>query len=136
PTSLKLIADAAMQPVSLIRELNPALLRTVAPAGVKVHVPRGSGRTTLAALETVPPKNRLAWRLHHVQAGETIETVARTYHLRPSRIEAVNSGADSLEAGDVLLIPAVYHPVRHRVRRSHRRRHSSKHHVRRSHHKS
>lgn len=137
PTSLKLIADAAMQPVSVIRDLNPALLRTVAPAGVKVHVPRGSGRTTLAAIETVPPKNRLAWRLHHVQAGETIETVARAYHLRPSRIEAVNSGADSLETGDVLLIPAVYHPpVRHRVRRSHRRRHSSKHHVRRSHHKS
>lgn len=134
PTNINLIADAAMQPVSVIRDLNPALLRSIAPAGIKVHVPRGSGRTTLAALETVPPKNRLAWRLHHVQPGETIETVARAYHLRPARIEAVNSGTDSLEAGDVLLIPAVYHrPVRHR---SHRTRHSTRHHVRRSHHKS
>lgn len=118
PTSLNLIADAAMQPESVIRDLNPALLRKIAPAGVEVHVPKGSGETTLAALETVPAKNRLAWRLHHVEAGETIETVARAYHLRPSSIAAVNSGADSLEAGDVLLIPAAYHPpvARHRVR--------------------
>lgn len=132
PTSLNLIADAAMQPVSVIRDLNPALLKKIAPAGTQVHVPKGSGQTTLAALEAVPAKNRLAWRLHHVEAGETIETVARAYHLLPSRIAAVNSGADSLEAGDVLLIPAVYHPPvsRHRVRSSHVRRHTTAHHLR------
>lgn len=132
PTSLNLIADAAMQPVSVIRDLNPALLKTIAPVGAEVHVPKGSGQTTLAALETVPAGNRLAWRLHRVETGETIETVARTYHLMPSRIAAVNSGADSLEAGDVLLIPAVYPaPVtRHRVRRTRGRRHTTTNHLR------
>jgi len=109
-TNLNLIADAAMQPVSEIRELNPALLTNVAPAGFTVHVPKGSGQTTMAALETVPAENRLAWRLHHVEAGDTLQTIARSYHLSTSRIVEVNQGAEQLEAGNVLLIPAVYHP--------------------------
>lgn len=119
-TNLNLISDATMQPVSVIRDLNPALLRTVAPAGFEVHVPKGSAESTLAALESVPAESRLAWRLHHVESGDTLDAIARTYHLTPERIAAVNRGVDSLEAGDVLFIPAVYHedarPTRTRVR--------------------
>lgn len=109
PTNLNLIADATMQPVSMIRDLNPSLLRTVAPIDFEVHVPKGSGESAQAALDTVPAGNRLAWRLHHVEAGDTLAGIAKTYHLTPERIMAVNRGADSLESGDVLLIPAVYH---------------------------
>ncbi len=109
-TNLNLIADATMQPLSVIRDLNPSLLKMVAPAGFQIHVPKGTGDTAQAALETVPAENRLAWRLHHVESGDTLEAIARSYHLAPERIVAVNQGADSLEAGDVLLIPAVYHP--------------------------
>ncbi len=116
PTNLSLIADAALQPVSVIRELNPSLLRMVAPAGFEVHVPKGAAQTTQAALESVPPESRQAWRLHHVEAGDTLETIARSYHLSPNRIAAVNGAADSLEAGDVLLIPAVYHEPTQSVR--------------------
>ncbi len=109
-TNLNLLADATMQPVSVIRDLNPSLLKSVAPAGFAVHVPKGSSETAQAALESVPAQNRQAWRLHHVEAGDTLETIARTYHLSADRIAAVNRAADSLEAGDVLLIPASYHP--------------------------
>lgn len=119
-TNLNLIADAAMQPVSVIRDLNPSLLKTVAPAGFEVHVPKGGANSTRAALETVPAESRQAWRLHHVEAGDTLETIARTYHLRPERIAQVNRAADSLEAGDVLLIPAVYHEEPQRRLRSSR----------------
>jgi membrane-bound lytic murein transglycosylase D len=123
PTNLNLIADATMQPLSVIRDLNPSLLRTAAPAGFEVHVPKGSGQTMQAALETVPATNRLAWRLHHVESGDTIEAIAKSYHLAPEHIIAVNRSADSLEAGDVLLIPAVYHeerqPVRSQARYAH-----------------
>lgn len=107
-TNLNLISDATLQPVSVIRDLNPALLRSMAPTGFEVHVPKGSAESTMAALESVPAESRLAWRLHHVEAGDTLEAIARTYHLSPDRIAAVNRGADSLEAGDVLFIPAVY----------------------------
>ncbi len=109
-TNVALIADAAQQPVSLIRELNPSLLSGLAPAGYSLHVPKGAGESTLSALESVPSVNRNSWRLHHVAAGETLATIARQYHVGADRIVAVNSGSDSLDAGDTLLIPAVYHP--------------------------
>lgn len=107
-TNLNLIADATLQPLSVIRDLNPSLLREVAPAGFDVHIPQGSADTTQAALDTVPAESRQAWRLHHVQAGDTLETIARSFHLTPDRVAAVNRSTDSLEVGDVLLIPAVY----------------------------
>jgi membrane-bound lytic murein transglycosylase D len=109
PTNLNLVADAAMQPLSIIRELNPALLKNVAPAGFQIHVPKGSADSTESALNTVPAPNRAAWRLHHVLAGDTLATVAKSYHVTPERIADVNRASDSLEAGDVLLIPAAYH---------------------------
>jgi membrane-bound lytic murein transglycosylase D len=120
-TNLNLVADATMQPLSVIRDLNPSLLKVVAPAGFQVHVPKGTGESAQAALETVPPENRLAWRLHHVESGDTLATIAKSYHLAPERIVAVNSATDSLEAGDVLLIPAVYHPEPSRASRKHRK---------------
>jgi membrane-bound lytic murein transglycosylase D len=110
PTNINLVADATLQPLSVIRDLNPSLLTTVAPAGFEAHVPKGSADDTRAALETVPASNRQAWRLHHVEAGDTLATIAKSYHLAPERIVAVNSQADTIEAGDTLLIPAVYHP--------------------------
>jgi hypothetical protein len=74
-----------------------------------VHLPKGTAAGAAAALEAVPVQNRNAWRLHHVESGDTLEAIARSYHLAPQKIVAVNRAADSLEAGDVLLIPAVYH---------------------------
>lgn len=120
-TNLNLIADATMQPLSVIRDLNPSLLRTVAPAGFQIHVPKGTGTSTQAALETVPAENRMAWRLHHVESGDTLATIAKSYHLAPERIVAVNQATDSLEAGDILLIPAVYHEESSRSVKAHRR---------------
>jgi membrane-bound lytic murein transglycosylase D len=109
PTNLNLVADATMQPLSEIQDLNPSLLRLLAPSGFQIHVPKGSAESAQAALESVPAANRQAWRLHHVQAGDTLQIIAKTYHLPPERIVAVNRATDSLESGDVLLIPAVFH---------------------------
>lgn len=122
PTNLNLIADATMQPVSVIHDLNPSLLKQVAPIGFDVHIPMGSADTAMAALESVPAESRLAWRLHHVQAGDTLASIASSFHLRPERIAAVNRSTDSLESGDVLLIPAAYvpdtQPLRSRSKRT------------------
>ena len=119
-TNLNLIADASMQPLSVIRDLNPALLRMVAPGGFLVRVPKGSAESTMAAMEKVPAGNRDAWRLHHVEKGDTLQTIARAYHLPANRISSVNSTAGaSLDKGDVLLIPATYHePVTKRSRKT------------------
>jgi membrane-bound lytic murein transglycosylase D len=133
-TNIELIADAAQQPVSFIRDLNPALLNNIAPAGYELHVPKGDGSATLAGLQAVPAENRNSWRLHHVEAGETLEAIAREYHVTTGRIAAVNDGTDSLDAGDTLLIPAVYHPpvvhhTRTRSTRSSGSRSTSSHHA-------
>jgi membrane-bound lytic murein transglycosylase D len=119
-TSLDLIADVTLQPVSVIRDLNPALLRSVVPAGLQVHVPRGLAQTALTGLESVPPANRNAWRVHHVENGDTLEAIAKSYHLPTQRIMAVNHTANSLSAGDVLLIPAAYREESRPVKRSSR----------------
>jgi membrane-bound lytic murein transglycosylase D len=107
-TNLNLIADATKQPLSVIRDLNPSLLRAVAPAGFSVHVPKGSSAMAQDALNTVPASNRNAWRLHHVETGDTLAAIAKSYHLAPEKIVAVNHSAEALEAGNVLLIPAVF----------------------------
>jgi len=109
PTNLNLVADATLQPLSVIRELNPSLLKQVAPAGFLIHVPKGMSEATQASLDIVPAANRNAWRLHHVENGDTLTTVAKTYHLTANSIAAVNPDKTSLEKGNVLLIPAVWH---------------------------
>jgi len=113
PTNLELIADAAQQPVSVIRDLNPSLLRNLAPAGLQIHVPKGAAETTVAALRVVPAVNRDAWRLHHVQLGDTIASVAQQYHSSPQRITAANHDTDSLEAGELLLVPVSFRDESH-----------------------
>ena len=124
-TSLELIADATEQPVSVIRDLNPELLRNVAPSGLSIHVPKGTAESAQAAITEVPAPNRDAWRLHRVVSGDTLASVALQYHTSPQRIAAVNGGlaaARDLETGERLLIPAVVrqvtnHPARY-VRKS------------------
>ncbi|HEY1950076.1 MAG TPA: transglycosylase SLT domain-containing protein [Bryobacteraceae bacterium] len=108
PTNLNLIADATLQPISVIRDLNPSLLTMVAPSGFQVHLPKDTSESAQAALESVPAANRQAWRLHHVTTGDTLATIARSYHVTPERIVQVNNQSDTLEAGDTLMIPAVY----------------------------
>ena len=116
-TNLNLIADATMQPLSAIRDLNPSLLRMVAPEGFEIHIPKGSADAARVALESVPAQNRLAWRLHHVESGDTLEAIAKTYHITPARIAAVNDTGESLATGNMILIPAVYQEeVQHHAR--------------------
>jgi membrane-bound lytic murein transglycosylase D len=103
-THLALIADAAEQTVSDIRELNPALLTNVAPSGYEVRIPKGSSPKVLAGLATVPPGMRASYRLHRVSSGETLSEIAKRYNTSERTLASVNDG--SPDAGDLLLIPA------------------------------
>jgi len=107
PTHIALVADAVDRPLSELRELNPALLRSVAPAGYSMHVPKG----TLGALETafavVPPNRRDSWRLHRVQAGDTLATVAKRYNAQTGLVGSANHEAMA-PAGEWMAIPVAY----------------------------
>ena len=114
PTNLALVADAAGSPLPEIRELNPALLKALAPAGYAMRVPKDSGARVVAGLNAVPATHRLSWRLHKVSDGDTVAAIARRYAVPPAALVAANS-ADLLagpEAGTVLAIPAGYREAR------------------------
>jgi membrane-bound lytic murein transglycosylase D len=109
PTSLALIGDLTDTPVSELQQLNPALLRGIAPGDFDLRVPKGTAEQLTAAIESVPAANRAAWRAHRVEAGETLAAIARRYNASASAIVAANSLAGAEPApGDRVLIPAVY----------------------------
>jgi membrane-bound lytic murein transglycosylase D len=116
-THLALVADAADRPVSDIKELNPALLTNVAPAGHSLRVPQGTKAMVLAGLDTIPPERRASWRIHRVSDGDTMESIARRYHMPVSSIAAANAKSDN-EIGDVLVIPTATQLERTRSRSS------------------
>src|SRR5579872_5696221 len=79
PTQMALVADLTETPLSELQELNPALLKNVAPAGYQLNVPRGTADSLLAALQTVPPERRASWRMQKVASGETLAMIGKQY---------------------------------------------------------
>lgn len=109
PTSLALIGDAIDRPVPEIQDLNPGLIKAVAPAGYQLHVPKGSSDQVRMALEEVPAEHRVAWRLHRVGADETLAEIAHRFGTPVASIAAANQRPVAhVEAGDTLVIPVSY----------------------------
>lgn len=121
-TSLALIADAADRPVSEIQDLNPALLKSTAPAGYQLRVPKGTLAPVMAALDLVPANHRADWRIHRVVPGETLADIAHRYATAVSALTSANqrAAADGAAvetpvaavAGDLLVVPVASHVAR------------------------
>lgn len=106
PVSLLLLADLAECPVSQIRDLNPALLKNIAPAGWQLRVPKGTAAVA-TLLETIPAEKRRSWRAHRVGDGENLAAIARRYRVTEGSIVAANREMNGRpRPGDVLMIPA------------------------------
>jgi membrane-bound lytic murein transglycosylase D len=117
-THLPLLGDLSQTTVAQLRDLNPALLKNIAPAGYGLRVPKGTGAVLSAALQTVPVERRTSWRAHRLREGETLAAVAQRYRASPSAILAANRGvSDGLEAGDLLVIPAAASSVERTLKR-------------------
>ncbi|MEP7363493.1 MAG: transglycosylase SLT domain-containing protein [Acidobacteriota bacterium] len=109
PTHLALIADITGQPLSAIRDLNPSVLKLVAPASHSIRVPKGSGSAVYAALETMPETKRAMWRMHRVGSADTVTAIARQYRTTEKQIHAANGGElRSPEEGDLVIVPVSY----------------------------
>jgi membrane-bound lytic murein transglycosylase D len=107
PTHLGLIADAVDRPLSELKDLNPGLLKSVAPAGFTVHVPKGALPAVETAFAVVPPNKRDAWRLHRVIEGDSFAALAKRYSAQTISISQVNHEALP-EAGALMAIPVAY----------------------------
>jgi len=108
-TNLALVADLTDAPLQELVDLNPALLRGVAPAGYALHVPKGTGSMLSASLQMIPADRRASWRMHKVASGETLASIGKHYGMTASSIAAANGmKTDSPATGDHLLIPVAY----------------------------
>jgi membrane-bound lytic murein transglycosylase D len=107
PTHLALVADAVERPLSELRELNPALVRSMAPAGYSIHVPKGKLAALEAGLAVVPPNRRDSWRLHRVQPGDTLGGLAKRYNAQAALLSAANHET-MRPAGEWMAIPVAY----------------------------
>lgn len=111
-TSLALVSDIVGRPVSELKELNPALLKDFAPAGYKLHIPRGSGQSLMAGLEMVPAERRASWRAHRTETGDSLAALAVRYRTTAAALQTANHiTADDLNAGSLLVIPAAPAPI-------------------------
>lgn len=114
PVDLRLVAECTDVPVSELQDLNPSLLRTVTPkTNFDLHLPVGTKEKYESAIASVPPNMRVWWRYHTVESGETMMSVARSFHTTAHAIAQANQleTNTSIEAGAKLVIPIA--PGRH-----------------------
>ncbi len=125
PVALRLVADVTQAPLAEIVDLNPSLLRMTTPGDTDfdLHLPTGTRDLFLKRIAEVPEDKRATWRFHVVQAGESLETIAESFHDRAPAIATVNKLAadDPVAPGDELVIPAsatlaLPHPLRYNTR--------------------
>ncbi len=108
PIDLRLVAECVDASASDLQDLNPSLLRLTTPKdhAFELHVPAGSAAKFETAVASIPVDKRVWWRYHKVQAGETLASIARTYHTLPRSIaEANDLDGNELAPESRLIIP-------------------------------
>ncbi len=107
PTHLALIAAAVDRPLSEIKDLNPAMLRLVAPSGYILHVPKGSVGLVEDAFNAVPANKRDSWRIHRVESGDTFAALAKKYSTTTAMVGSANHD-EFPDPGGLAAIPVSY----------------------------
>ena len=106
---LRLVADVVNAPLQEIIALNPSLLRMSTPPDepYDLHLPPGTKDLFEKRIAEIPEDKRRYWRFHVLASGETLDAVARQYHVSASEIAFVNQlGTDGdLSGVDSLVIP-------------------------------
>src|SRR5579862_3123577 len=114
PVDLRLVAECVNSTPSDLQDLNPSLLRLTTPREGKfdLHIPIGTKDQYETAIASVPADMRLWWRYHTVHQGDTLASLARSYHTTAKQIsEANHLDSPVLEADAKLVIPVT--PGRH-----------------------
>jgi membrane-bound lytic murein transglycosylase D len=112
PIDLRLAAECVDVTTSDLLDLNPSLLRLTTPRvpgkdhQFELHLPAGTADKFQTAVAAIPADKRVWWRYHKVQGGETLASIARTYHTTSIAIaEANDLNDDALEPEARLIIP-------------------------------
>jgi len=106
---LRLVSDLVSAPIDEIEALNPSLLRMTTPpdASFDLRLPAGTAALFEQRVASIPESKRDAWRYHVLTPGDTMASVARTYHVSVSELAGANEmGEDaSLNGVDALVVP-------------------------------
>ncbi len=108
PVDLRLVADCVGSSTTELQDLNPSLLRLSTPrtGSFQLHIPAGTKDQFETAIAAIPPADRLWWRYHEVQPGDSLASLARTYHTTAKQIEEANHlDGRELQADAKLVIP-------------------------------
>ena len=107
---LRLVAETIDVDVETLRSLNPSLLRLATPddSSFELHLPLGTAGKFSAEIADIPPDKWVSWRRHRVEAGETLASIAKKYHVTAAAVADANNleRNEALDAGEKLIIPA------------------------------
>jgi membrane-bound lytic murein transglycosylase D len=107
---LRLVAETIDVDVETLRALNPPLLRMATPddPSFELHLPAGTAEKFSAEIADIPADKWVSWRRHRVEAGETLTSISKKYHVTPVAIADANSldRRAALDPGEKLIIPA------------------------------
>src|SRR5437660_1374773 len=101
PIDLRLAAECVDATAEDLLDLNPSLLRLTTPkfsdkdGEFDLHLPAGTAGKFQTAVAAIPSDKRVWWRYHKIQGGETLASIARTYHTTQRAIAEAND----LESG-------------------------------------
>jgi membrane-bound lytic murein transglycosylase D len=92
PVDLRLVAETMDVDVDTLRLLNPQLLHLTTPNDPQfvLQLPAGAGEHFQEQMADIPQDKWLSWRLHRVEDGDTLSTIARKYQLSPAALADVN----------------------------------------------
>jgi membrane-bound lytic murein transglycosylase D len=119
---LQLVADEIGTNLDALRNLNPELFGIVTPddPSFVLRIPAGTKNELETALASVPETRWVGWRVHKVEEGETLETIAADFHVRPAVLAQDNDipSDDPLAPGRLVFVPAPVAPpaIFYRVR--------------------
>jgi len=122
---LRLVADVTDASLSEIVALNPSLLRMTTPGDMDfdLHLPAGTRDVYLKRIQAIPEDKRASWRFHVVRPGESLDSIASSFHDRPTEIAIANDlvANAAIDPGDELVVPvaaavAMPHPMRYVTR--------------------
>ena len=107
---LRLVAETIDVDVDTLRNLNPSLLRLTTPddPSFELHLPAGTAERFSAEIADIPPDKWVSWRRHRIEAGETMTSIAKKYHVTAAAISEANNmdRHAALDVGEKLIIPA------------------------------
>src|SRR5262249_9391798 len=81
------------RPAEELVRLNPSLQRWTTPANqleFRLNLPSGTKDAYEKAIAVIPPGQRVWWRAHKVEEGETLSTIARRYRVSVTALAMAN----------------------------------------------